>query len=184
MLVVEGPDVRGWSILELVVALSLTTLALTGVTGLLHLTIRSAQLITHRLEAQQAARRGIERVMAELRWAEAVLPVTGCGAAGLCADRVRVRIPSGNPYRRDQPYEVLFQHNARQRELERRVAGTTNNLVSWIDRVDMTFLDAAGVPTGVAADVARVRIALLVTPPDGAPTVIESEVGLRNRRVP
>jgi len=175
--------VRGWSILELVVALSLTALAVTGVTGLLRLTMGSAQLITNRLDAQQSARRGIDRVTEELRWAEAVLPESGCGPPGLCADRVRVRIPAGNPYRRDQPYDVLFQHNARQRELERRVGRTINNLASWIDRVDVTFLDAGGTPTDVPADVARVRIALLVTPPGGAPTIIESEVGLRNRRV-
>jgi hypothetical protein len=166
------------------VALSLATLAIVGVAGLLRLTMRSAQLITNRLDAQQAARRGIDRVTEELRWAEAVLPESGCGPPGLCADRVRVRIPAGNPYRRDQPYDVLFQHNARQRELERRVSRTINNLASWIDRVDVTFLDAGGAPTDVPADVARVRIALLVTPPDGAPTIIESEVGLRNRRAP
>ncbi len=174
---------RGWSILELVLALSLVTLAAVGMGGLLRITIRSAEITANRLDAQQAARRAIDRVTEELRWADAVLPEPGCGPFGLCADRVRVSIPSGNPYRRDLPYDVLFQHNPRQRELERRIGRTVNNLASWIDRVEVAFLDAGGRPTDVPAGVARVRIALIVSPPDGPPVVIESEVALRNRRV-
>lgn len=172
----------GWSVLELVLALSVLTLAAAALAGLGRLTTLSMQVTAHHLDAQQAARRGIERVADELRWAEAVLPEPGCGAAGLCADRVRASIPAGNPYRRDQPYEVLFQHNPRQRELERRIGRTVNNLASWVDRVEITCFGAAGRVAGAAAEVATVRIALVVTPPTGAPTVVETLVGLRNRR--
>jgi hypothetical protein len=172
----------GWSLLELVLALSVLTLAAAALAGLARLTTLSLHVTVRRLDAQQAARRGIERVADELRWAEAVLPEPSCGAAGLCADRVRVSIPAGNPYRRDQPYEVLFQHNARQRELERRVGRTVNNLTSWIDRMVVSYLDAGGRAAGAAAEVTHVRIALVVAPPDSRPTVVETLVGLRNRR--
>jgi hypothetical protein len=175
---------RGWSVLELVIALSLASVAVAAIAGLLHFTIRSAQVTENRLEAQQAARRAIERVTEELRWADAVLPEPGCGSPGLCADRVHISIPSGNPYRRDQPYAVLFQYNRRQRELERRVGRTVNNVASRIDRVEFTFLDSGGAPTTAPADVARVRLALQVSSAEGPPVLIESEVMLRNRRVP
>lgn len=173
---------RGLSMLELIVALSLLALAATGLLGLVRVGTRTAQITENRLEAQQGARRAIERVIEELRWAEAVVPDAGCAPAGLCSDRVRVRIPSGNPYRRDQAYEVAFQHNPRQREIERRVGRGVNNLASAVDRVGMTYLDAEGVPAVAAADVARIRVALVVRPRGGPEAVIESEVALRNRR--
>ncbi len=174
---------RGLSMLELIVALSLMALAASGLLGLARVATRAAQIIEGRFEAQQNARRAIDRVIEELRWAEAVVPDAGCAPAGLCPDRVRARIPSGNPYRQDLAYEVVFQHNPRQREIERRVGRGVNNLASAVDRVEITYLEAGGVPATTAADVARIRVALVVRPRGGPEAIIESEVALRNRRV-
>lgn len=173
----------GLTLLELMVACSLVALAATGLFGLVRMTARSVQITENRLEAQQGARRGLERVIEELRWAEAVIPDAGCAPAGLCPDRVTVRVPPGNPYRRDQGYDVIFQHNPRQREIERRVGSGTNNLASAVDRVELTYLDVGGAPAATPGDVVRIGIRLVVRPRGGPEADLVSEVALRNRRV-
>ncbi|MGQ0548623.1 MAG: PulJ/GspJ family protein [Armatimonadota bacterium] len=173
----------GLTMLELMVALSLVALAATGLFGVARMTGRNVQITESRLEAQQGARRALERVIEELRWAEAVIPNAGCAPAGLCVDRVTVRVPAGNPYRRDEGYDVVFQHNLRQREIERRVGRGTNNLASAVERVELTYLDAAGEPAAAPEAVARIRIRLVVRPRDGAEADVTSEVAMRNRRI-
>jgi hypothetical protein len=132
----------------------------------------------------QAARRGLERITEELRWAEAVVDDPACPPTLLCANRVRVRIPSGNPYGRAAAYEVLFQHNSRQREVERRVGTGVNNLSANIDGVTFAYFTAAGAPAVTSQSVAAVHISLQVRHQAGAVLTIEGEVALRNRRVP
>ncbi len=173
----------GLTMLELMMALSLVALAATALFGVARMMGRNVQITEARLEAQQGARRALERVIEELRWAEAVLPDAGCAPAGLCFDRVTVRIPGGNPYRRDEGYDVTFQHNPRQREIERRVGRGTNNLASAVDRVELTYLEAAGGPAATPDQVARIRVRLVVRPRDRIETDVASEVALRNRRV-
>ena len=174
----------GFTVLELVVSLAVLALALIGLGGLARTTTRVSLLHGERLDAQQAARRAVERITEELRWAEAVVNDPLCAPAGLCADRVTVRIPPGNPYRQDQPYTVTFQHNPRQREVERRVGRGVNNLASLIQTVRFTFLDAQGVPAASPNDVTRIHLTLIVTPRTSAAVSIESGVALRNFRAP
>ena len=174
----------GLTIIELVIALSLTSMVVLSATGLVRTAGRAAQIQEDRLEAQQAVRRAMERITEELRSAEAVLPDPGCAPDGLCPDRVTVHIPVGNPYRQDQAYDVVFQHNARQREAERRVGRGVNNLAARIDAVSLTYLDANGLPAAIPSAVTRIRIAVTTRPRDGPPLVLESEVALRNHRAP
>jgi hypothetical protein len=181
-----GCAAAGFSFVELVLSLSLLAAALTGIGAVTHTAIRMTALHERRLDTQQAARRGLERVMEELRWAEAVIGDPACGG-GLCPSRVRVRVPRGNPYRADEAYEVTFQHNPAQRELERRVGGGVNNLASLIRHVDFRYLDADGSPAADPGAVTHIRLTLVAAPPPGAPFpgapfTVESEVGLRNRR--
>jgi hypothetical protein len=173
----------GYSTIELMVSFTVLALALSGIWGLAGTASRITLLYGGRLDAQQGARRALERIIEELRWADSVVPDPGCLPAGLCADRVRVRIPPGNPYRRDQGYEVVFQHNSRQREVERLVAGGVNNLAALVDRVVFTYLDASGQAATAAPVVTRVRVALTLAPRAGHAVTVETEVGLRNRRV-
>ncbi|MBI3997477.1 MAG: hypothetical protein HY355_00485, partial [Armatimonadetes bacterium] len=56
----------GFSALELVVALSLAALAVIGVLGLVRMTTRAAWVVESRLDAQQHARRAVERLTEEL----------------------------------------------------------------------------------------------------------------------
>ncbi len=177
----RGDD--GVTILELVVALSLVFAVALGASGLVRTATRAAQIHGDRLDVQQGLRRTMERITEELRWAEAAVADSRCGPIGLCPDRVSVHIPGGNPYRQDQPYDVLFQHNPRQREVERRVGRGVNNLAALVDGVAVTYLDADSRPAITPAAVTRIRIALTARPRDGPPLVLESEVGLRNHRI-
>ncbi|MDR7496470.1 MAG: hypothetical protein QN174_05885 [Armatimonadota bacterium] len=175
---------RGWAAIELVIALTLLALAAAGLWGLGGTASRVSVLHAGRLDAQQGARRALDRVTEELRWAAGVLPDPGCGPAGLCPDRVAVVVPPGNPYQRDQAYLVTFRYNPLQREVERRVAGGVNNLASLVERVTFTYFDAAGQLASDAPTVARIGVSLTLVPRDGYAVTVEGEVGLRNWRLP
>ncbi len=177
------PGDNGMTIIELVVALSLISAVALGASGLVRTAIRAAQIHGDRLDVQQGLRRAMERITEELRWAEAAVGDSRCGPTGLCPDRVTVHIPGGNPYRQDQPYDVVFQHNPRQREVERRVGRGVNNMAALVDDVAVMYLDAESRPAITPATVTRIRIALTARPRNGPPLVLESEVGLRNHRI-
>jgi hypothetical protein len=168
--------------MELVVTLALVAVVLTGLGGVVRTAIRVTRLHEDRLDVQQGSRRAVERIVEELRWAEHLIADPACGPGGLCPDRIRASIPAGNPYRRDAAYEVTFQHNARQHEVERRVGGGTTNLAAMIRRAEFTYLDGHGAPAAQPAAVVRVRVTLVATARDGRPVVVESDVALRNRR--
>jgi prepilin-type N-terminal cleavage/methylation domain-containing protein len=173
----------GFTLLELVIALGLAAAVAAGFGALAEGAARAMSLTFGRLEAQQSVRRGLERITEELRWAEAVVPDQACGASGLCADRITVRVPNGNPYRGDEAYEVTFQHNARYRELERRVGRGVNNLASPITQLEFSHLDAHGTPALSADRVARVRVRATAALPDGDTILLAGDVMLRNRGV-
>ncbi len=172
----------GWTILESILSLSLAAAVIAAAAGLARTAMRAATLTESRLEVSQGARRAIERVTEELRWAEAVLDDPACPPSQLCPSRVRVRIPRGNPYRQNLTYDVTFQHNPRQREVERRVGLGVNNLAANIDSVTFTYLMADGMPASLAPEVAKVHVVMQVRHGGGAAVTIEGEVGLRNRR--
>ena len=173
----------GWTMLELILSLSLAAAVVAATVGLARAVGVALALTESRLEVTQAARRGLERITEELRWAEAVVGDPACAPTLLCPTHVRVRIPSGNPYRRAAAYEVTFQHNGRQREVERRVGTGVNNLSANIDSVTFTYLTASGTPAVSPQTTATIRIGMQVRHRAGATLTIESAVGLRNYRV-
>lgn len=174
---------RGLSLIELILALSLTAMAAAGLMGLVRLTSQAVILSGDRLDGQQGARRAMERVTEELRWADTVVTDPACAPSGLCPSRVMVRIPPGNPYRRAESYEVVFQYNPRQREIERRLGRGVNNLASRIDALEITYHDTEGALTLIPSEVARVRIAIVARARTSGPVYMESTVSLRNRRI-
>lgn len=176
--------VLGTTLIEAVLVLCVLAMAVGGMLGFLRTASLGTTLTEQRLDVQQSARRALDRIIEEVRWAEAVVGIPACGPTGLCADRVIVRVPAGNPYRGDQPYEVTFQHNARQREVERRVGSGTNNLSSHVERLEVTHFDAEGQSAGTPQSVARVRVSLTVRARSGHPLLLSGDAGLRNRRVP
>ncbi len=175
---------EGVSLAELVVALGLMAVAAAGLLGLVRMTVQAVALIGDGLDGQQGARRALERITEELRWGESVVPDATCAPTGLCQNRVSVRIPAGNPYRRAEAYEVAFQHNPRQREVERRLGRGVNNLASRIDAFEVTYHDAQGVPTPDPMAVARVRITLVARSQAGRTVQAQNTVSLRNRQIP
>ncbi|MDR7556115.1 MAG: hypothetical protein QN157_10980 [Armatimonadota bacterium] len=179
-----GARPAGLTVLEVVLAMGLAALAAAAWTGFLVAMLRSGAALEQGLDAQYHARRALERIAEEARWAEAVVPDAGCPPAGLCTDRMTLRVPAGNPYRGPESYDVRFQHNARQQQVERRVGGGTNNLAGAIARFTVAYFDADGHPAAEAAAVARVRVALVATRPAAPPLVVETDVLLRNRRPP
>lgn len=177
-------DWAGWSMLELVLSLSLAAAVGAATVGLARAVGLGLAMTESRLEVTQAARRGLERVTEELRWGEAVVGDPACGPTLLCRARVKVRIPPGNPYRRASAYEVTFQHNARQRELERRVDTGVNNLSANVDDVTFQYLSASGTPASTPESTASIHITLRLRHHAGATLTIADAVGLRNHRAP
>lgn len=177
---------RGWhpgvTVLEILVTLSLLAAVVAAASAAAGLTARIAHLHGGRLDAQQGSRRALDRMLEELRWAEAVLPDPLCGS-GLCPSRVRVRIPGGNPYRQDSAYDVTFQHNPLQSEVERRVGSGTNNLAALIHRVEFLYFASDGLPAVQPGDVVRIRVSLTAVPRADWPVTLSGEVTLRNRRL-
>jgi hypothetical protein len=176
--------VRGWTIIDFVLGLSLATAVAAGAYGLTRVAVVGFLSVERSLERGQAARRALDRIIEELRWAETIVGDSACPPSNLCASRVRAAIPAANPYRRDEAYEVTFQHNAVQREVERRVGTGVNNLAAHVDAVTFVYLLPDGTPASSPADTARIRVSVRVYPRNGYPLVIDGEVRLRNRLAP
>jgi hypothetical protein len=172
----------GWSLIELIVSLSLAAAVAGATAGLARAVGLALTLTESRLEVSQAARRALERVTEELRWGEAVVGDAACAPTLLCPTRVTVRIPPGNPYRRASAYEVTFQHNPRERELERRVDTGVNNLSANVESVTFEYLTSSGALAGAPEGATAIRIVLRLRHRGGAVLTIEDVVGLRNYR--
>jgi hypothetical protein len=174
----------GLTLLEVMLTVGLAAVAAAAWTGFLVTVLRTGAALEHRLDAQYHARRALARITEEARWAEAVVPDPLCPPAGLCTDRVTLRVPAGNPYRGLEAYEVRFHHNGSRQEVERRVGGGTNNLAAAIARFTVTYFDADGEPAADAAAVARIRVALVAVRAGAPPLPVQTDVLLRNRRPP
>ena len=173
---------HGTTLVETVVALAVLSAALVGIFGVVSLAVGFFVAHGNRLDTQQAARRAFERVTEELRWAERILPDPLCPPRGLCAERVTASIPSGNPYRRDRAYDVMFQLNRRDAEIERTVNRGTNNVAAHITGLVISYFDAAGRPAGAAHDVTHVRVLVTAAARRTYPMSWEGSVAIRNWR--
>jgi hypothetical protein len=170
------------TMLEIVVTLALLSAAVAGIMGVWHLTLRFSTTHGNRLDTQQAARRAFERVTEELRWAERIVSDPLCPPRGLCADRVTAYVPVGSPYRRDQAYDVTFQFNRRDAEIERRVNRGTNNIAAHITDFAVSYFDALGRPAGAARDVTRLQIMVAAAARNTHALSWEASVAMRNLR--
>ncbi len=157
---------EGFSLLELVMALSLLALALGGIYAFVVAGGRSARVTNNFLQAQAQVRAAIDNVVAEARWAEVVT------AAGPTA--VALRIPQDTPFSATSPYTVTFAYDAATHTLTRQVdAGGAESIAYNIIREDgsgglvFEYFTAGGTllgstPTDVAA-IARVRVTVATT---------------------
>ncbi len=174
---------RGLTLIELVVALALLGTALAAIAGTVQGAYRTMFLVERTLEVQQNARIAVDRIVEELRWAEAVLDDARC--AGLCAERITVRISPHNPRRPGEAYVVTFQRDDAQRELERRLGGAVNNLAGSIESLIFRYFGPDGTAALRPQDVARVEVAVVAAAPSpGASRRVVTDVFLRNRLAP
>jgi len=93
----RGPErARGFSLLELLMAVGLAGIALTSIVQFFALQTRKMKGHTYRVEAQQAARTSLDAISRDVRLAGACLPITGAyvplaGTNGPGPDSITVR---------------------------------------------------------------------------------------------
>ena len=162
----------GLSLLEVVVALAILAIAAAGLYAMAVSAASGILVSGEFLEAQQAARRGMDHLAEEVRWAEAVVADAGC-TGSLCPDRVTVEVPPDNPVFPGCRYQVRFRHDGSSTPptLRRELVGGTGPgcpatfgatvLASRIEEFHVEYCDAAGgcTPTASPApgDVVRLQ---------------------------
>jgi len=177
---IEVPgDRRGFALAELLVALAVLGLAMAAALGLLGMGLRSYALGAARVEAQQSARVGLERMVRELREAGYDPLVTGLAAIVEAA-------PTRVTFERDldgdgvvDPTRERVTFLLRGTVLRRDAGGGAQPLAEGVRGLIFTYLDPAGLPTTDPAQVASIRIRL-ETGVGGAGVAMESQVTLRN----
>ena len=160
---------QGATLIELVVALSLLTLVLGSIYGLVAVGGRSARTTNDFLQTQAHVRAALDNMVDEIRWAQAVT----CASA----TAVTLSVPQDTPFSLTSPYRVTFAYDADALTVTRREdeAGigcpdstTGRPLAYFIGRAGgpaglaFEYFDASGVslgsePAGLGS-VARVRM--------------------------
>jgi len=174
-----GTDQGGWSLAELLVVVAVLGLVMAGLFMLLVSTIQSYAYGAARVEAQQAARFGLDRMARELR--EAGFDPKGAGFPAIAvAEPTRVVLQhdlNGNGV--IDPTRDRVTYLLRDSVLRRDAGGGAQPLVEGVRSLRLTYYDRAGVETTRAAHVTSVRIRLEVGE-GGAAVVLESLTTLRN----
>lgn len=174
---------HGMTLIEVLVVTALLGVSLGAIFGTIRLAFDGMAMTERQLETQQSLRVALDRMTEELRWGEEVLADPLCG--GLCPDRVTVRVPPHNPRRPGQAYVVTFRRDVAQRELERRLGATVNNLAGAIERLDFRYFDAAGAVATQAAEVVRIEVSVTAAATGRRPLrTMATDVFLRNHPRP
>jgi len=175
----------GFALPELLVALAVLGMVLAGVFGLVTVGVTSYVSGAARVEAQQAARVGLERMMRELR--EAGYDPTGAGIAPIVAaavDRVTFQRDLNKNGVVDATSErVTFLLRPGESILRRDAGAGAQPIIQGVRRLALTYFDRAGAPTADPALVASIHISLAVGLA-GPGSLVESQVTLRNYRDP
>jgi type II secretory pathway component PulJ len=175
------------SLTELLVSLALLSTILASVFTLLVQGQRAYAFGAARVEAQQNARIGLERLAHEIRQA-------GSGAPGATFAALSVAEPARLVLHRDLDVDGVV---AVQREtitwlvstrvLRRNAGGGAQPIIEGVRSLQFAYFDGAGLPTTVAADVRTVRIDLTTEARvpsvlgGSAMTRVSTQVRLRNR---
>lgn len=175
---------RGATLAEVLVVTAVLGLLVAGILSLLETGVRGYVWGAARVEAQQSARIGLERMTKELR--DAGYDPTGAGlAAVVIAEPERVvfqRDLNGNGAIDPTSERVTFLLRPGERILRREAGGGAQPLVEGVRRFRLQYFDRARVPTADPARVALIRMSLETGRPGLGPAVfMETEVALRNR---
>jgi prepilin-type N-terminal cleavage/methylation domain-containing protein len=178
---------RGFSLLELLVAMGLAGLVMSGTLGLLLAGQGAYVAGAARAEATQGARVGLERMATELRQA-------GYDPQGAGFDAIVVAEPERVAFQRDlnengviDPTRERVTYLLRGTVLRREAGGGAQPLVDGVQRLVLTYYDGDDRPTTEPARVASVGIVLEVArsaPAPVAPAFMGTRVRLRNERRP
>ena len=174
-------DEAGYSLVELLVSLAVLALVLAGILSILFTGQRSYLAGAARVEAQQAARVGLERMVKELR--EAGYDPTGAGFPPIVvAEPTRVtfqRDLNGNGVIDPTRERVSF---LLQGSVLRRDAGAgAQPIVEGVRGFGLTYFDRGGAETADRSRIGSIRIRLEVGL-SGPRAAMESQVSLRNVR--
>jgi len=176
------------SLAELLVALAIIGLVLSGVFGILEQGQRLHAVGAARVESQQTARIALERLARDIRHA-------GEGKLGAEFPAISVAEPSRIVLHFDVNGDGVITANGetvtwlvRARVLRRDAGGGAQPIINGVRDFALGYLDAQGAPTTVPADVRTVAITL-TTEPDHvaadpsrrAATTVSTSVRLRNR---
>jgi type IV pilus assembly protein PilW len=173
----------GSTLAELLVSLAVLGLTLAAVFTLVRAGLTAYGWGAARVEAQQSARVGLERMVRELR--EAGYDPTGAGI-----QPVVVAAPALVTFQRDlngngvvdaTRERVSFLVRPGESILRRDAGGGAQPIIDGVRRFRLSYFDRGGAQTSDPAEVASVRIELTVgvTGPGAA---MESEVAIRNHR--
>ncbi len=176
-------NVSGITLVDLLVSLAIMGLVLAGVFGVLHGSLKAYGWGVGRVDAQQAARLALDRMVTELREA-------GYDPKGAGIEPVTVATPSSVTFQRDlngngiidaTRERVTFVLRPGESVLRRDAGGGAQPIINGVRRFSLTYLDGAGLPTVDPSRVAFVRIRVEVGL-TGPTAVMLTDVLIRNRR--
>ena len=173
---------RGYSLVDLLVALAVGGGLLVSTVILLHLGLRAWVWGAARVEAQQSARYALERMAGELREAGYDPTVAGL-AAVVVAEPGRVAFQrdfNGNGLVDPTRERVTYVLRAGESTLRRDAGGGAQPVIERVRAFRLTYLDREGAETTDPEAVVAVRVRLEVGA-DGAGVLMETQATLRNR---
>jgi prepilin-type N-terminal cleavage/methylation domain-containing protein len=148
---------RGFTLVELLVAMAVTGPLLGGLWLLLHTGLQAYTGGAMRVEAQQSARWALERMAGERL----------------------VRDLNENGVVEPTQERVTYLWDATARVLRRDAGGGAQPLIDHVETLELTYFDGAGRITSEPAHVRGVRVRLVVGR-EGLSTIVETAVTLRN----
>jgi hypothetical protein len=181
----------GFSVLELVIAMSLLALATGGIYSMITVGHRATRSTNDFLHSQAQLRSALDNALDESRWAQTVTAAS--------ATSVTLHVPQATPFSAASPYTVTFGYDAATDTFTRQEdpdaggvqpAGAAEALAFSVLRPDGTdgvafeYFDATGTSLGanpaVLADVVRIRLTVTVTR-GGVSRTLSGDVALRGR---
>jgi type II secretory pathway component PulJ len=173
---------RGYSLIDMLVALAVGGAMLAATVTLLHLGLRAWAWGASRVEAQQSARYALERMASELR--EAGYDPTAAGIAPVVvAEPARVAFQrdfDGDGVVDPTRERVTYLLRAGESILRRDAGGGAQPVINGVRALRLTYLDREGGETTDPAAVVAVRVRLEVGT-TGAGVLMEAQATLRNR---
>jgi type IV pilus assembly protein PilW len=172
---------RGYTLVDLLVALAVGGAVLAASVMLLHQGLQAWVWGSARVEAQQSVRYALERLAGELREAGYDPTVAGIDPV-VIAEPARIAFQrdfNGNGVVDPTRERVTYLLRAGESILRRDAGGGAQPVINGVRAFRLVYLDRAGLETTAPAEVRAVRIHLEVGGP-GAGIVMETQATLRN----